>query len=59
VLGMDEEHYFQEDLENLIKKENIVDTLTKEIVGAFNNDTSKSQAVKEKERVEREAEGAR
>ncbi len=41
------------------KKENIVDSLTKEIVGAYNNDAGKSQAVKEKERIEREAEGAR
>lgn len=41
------------------KKESIVDALTKEIVGAYNNDASKSQAIKEKERIEREAEGAR
>jgi small subunit ribosomal protein S7 len=41
------------------KKDNIVDTLTNEIVGAYANDPSKSEAVKEKERVERESEGAR
>jgi len=41
------------------KKENIVDTLFNEIVGAYANDPSKSEAVKEKERVERESEGAR
>jgi len=41
------------------KKQNIVDTLTAEIVGAYNNDAGKSEAVKEKERIEREAEGAR
>jgi small subunit ribosomal protein S7 len=41
------------------KKQNIVDALTTEIIGAYNNDASKSEAVKEKERIEREAEGAR
>jgi small subunit ribosomal protein S7 len=41
------------------KKENIVDTLTTEIVAAYNNDASKSEAIKERERVERESEGAR
>ncbi len=41
------------------KKGNMVDTLTNEIIGAFNNDGSKSEAIKERERVEREAEGAR
>lgn len=41
------------------KKENMVDTLTAEIVAAYNNDASKSEAIKEKERIEREAEGAR
>jgi small subunit ribosomal protein S7 len=41
------------------KKENMVDTLTNEIIGALNNDGSKSEAIKERERVEREAEGAR
>jgi len=41
------------------KKENVVDTLTAEIVAAYNNDASKSEAIKERERVERESEGAR
>lgn len=41
------------------KKQTIVDALTAEIIGAYSNDASKSEAVKERERVEREAEGAR
>ncbi|MEM5829162.1 MAG: 30S ribosomal protein S7 [Candidatus Aenigmatarchaeota archaeon] len=41
------------------KKENMVDALVNEIVAAYNNDASKSEAIKEKERIEREAEGAR
>jgi len=41
------------------KKENMVGTLTNEIIAAYNNDGSKSEAIKEKERVERESEGAR
>jgi small subunit ribosomal protein S7 len=41
------------------KKENMVDALTSEIIAAYNNDASKSEAIKEKERIEREAEGAR
>lgn len=41
------------------KKETIVDTLTSEIIGAYNNDAQKSESVKEKERLERESEGAR
>ena len=41
------------------KKETIVDALTVEIVAASNNDASKSEAIKEKERLEREAEGSR
>ncbi len=41
------------------KKENIVDALTNEIIAAYNNDRSKSDSIKEKERSEREAEGAR
>jgi small subunit ribosomal protein S7 len=40
-------------------KENMVDTLTSEILGAYANDSSKSEAIKEKDRIEREAEGAR
>jgi small subunit ribosomal protein S7 len=41
------------------KKENMVDALTNEIIAAYNNDDSKSEAVKEKNRIEKEAEGAR
>jgi small subunit ribosomal protein S7 len=41
------------------KKENIVDALTNEIIAAHNNDASKSEGIKEKERTEKEAEGAR
>lgn len=41
------------------KKISIVDALVEEILGAYNNDPSRSEAIKEKERVEREAEGAR
>jgi len=41
------------------KKERIVDALVNEILGAYNNDPSKSDAIREKERIEREAEGAR
>lgn len=41
------------------KKETMADSLTAEIVAAYNNDASKSEAIKEKERIEREAEGAR
>lgn len=41
------------------KKETMVDALTNEIIAASNNDASKSEAIKERERVEREAEGAR
>lgn len=41
------------------KKETMVDALTNEIIGAYNNDASKSEAIKEKDRIEREAEGAR
>ena len=41
------------------KKENIVDTLTNEIIAAYNNDSTKSEAVKERERIEKESEGAR
>jgi small subunit ribosomal protein S7 len=41
------------------KKDTMVDALITEIVGAFNNDAQKSEAIKEKERHEREAEGAR
>jgi len=41
------------------KRESMAEALAKEIIGAYNNDSSKSEAIKEKERVEREAEGAR
>jgi len=41
------------------KKDTMVDTLVSEIVGAYNNDAQKSEAIKERERHEREAEGAR
>lgn len=41
------------------KKETIVDSLTNEIIAASNNDASKSEAIREKERIERESEGAR
>ena len=41
------------------KKENIVNTLANEIIGAYKNDKSRSEAIAEKERIEKEAEGAR
>jgi small subunit ribosomal protein S7 len=41
------------------KKETMVDSLANEILAAYNKDTSKSDAIKEKERIERESEGAR
>lgn len=41
------------------KKEDMADALVTEIVGAYNNDGSKSEAIKERERIEREAEGSR
>jgi len=41
------------------KKDTIVDSLTNEIIGAYNNDASKSDAIREKERIERESESAR
>lgn len=41
------------------KKDTIVDSLTNEIISAYNNDKSKSDAISEKERIERESEGAR
>jgi len=41
------------------KKESMVDALVNEIIGAYNNDRSKSEAIAEKERIEREAEEAR
>ena len=41
------------------KKANMSETLAGELIAAADNDSSKSESVKEKERVEREAEGAR
>jgi len=41
------------------KKISIVNALAEEVLGAYNNDPSKSEAIKERERIEREAEGAR
>lgn len=41
------------------KKLSMVDALVDEIVGAYNNDASKSLAIKEKERIEKEAEASR
>lgn len=41
------------------KKEDMVGALTAELIAAYNNDASKSEAIKEKERIERESEGAR
>ncbi len=41
------------------KKENITDALANEIIAAYNNDKGKSDAVNEKERIERESESAR
>jgi len=41
------------------KKDRMIDALTTEILGAYANDPNKSEAIKEKDRLEREAEGAR
>lgn len=41
------------------KKETMVDALTNEIIATYNNDNQKSDAIKERERLEKEAEGAR
>jgi small subunit ribosomal protein S7 len=41
------------------KKASMAETLADELIAASDNDASKSEAVKEKERIEREAEGAR
>jgi small subunit ribosomal protein S7 len=41
------------------KKENIVGALVNEIMGAYNNDKSKSDAIAERERIEKESESAR
>ena len=41
------------------KKESMVGALANEIIATYTNDNQKSDAIKEKERVEKEAEGAR
>lgn len=41
------------------KKETMTDALAEEITAAYNNDATKSDAIKERERIERESEGAR
>ncbi|MGC9058856.1 MAG: 30S ribosomal protein S7 [Candidatus Aenigmatarchaeota archaeon] len=41
------------------KKTNMVDALVEEILGAYENNPSKSEAIREKERIEKEAEGSR
>jgi small subunit ribosomal protein S7 len=41
------------------KKETMEDALAEEIIAAYNNDATKSEAIKERERIERESEGAR
>lgn len=41
------------------KKESMSEALANEILGAYNGDASKSEAIKEKYRIEKEAEGAR
>jgi len=41
------------------KKESMAGALASEIIGAYSNDGSKSEAIKERERIERESEGAR
>jgi len=41
------------------KKTSIAETLADEILAAYKNDATKSEAIREKERIEREASGAR
>jgi small subunit ribosomal protein S7 len=41
------------------KKTTIVDALVEEIIGAYQNDQNKSEAIREKFRIEKEAEGSR
>ena len=41
------------------KKDDMVTALVNEIIAAYNNDASKSEAIKDRQRSEREAEGAR
>lgn len=40
-------------------KKNMAEALAEEIIGAYHNDPSKSEAIREKERIEKEAEAAR
>lgn len=41
------------------KKDSIIDTLTNELIGAYLNDKTKSESVSERDRTEKESEGAR
>ncbi|MEM7826191.1 MAG: 30S ribosomal protein S7 [Candidatus Aenigmatarchaeota archaeon] len=41
------------------KKISMAEALAEEIIAAYNNDATKSEAIRERERIEREAEGAR
>jgi len=41
------------------KKANMAQALADELIAAYNNDASKSEAIREKERIEKEAEAAR
>jgi small subunit ribosomal protein S7 len=41
------------------KKEEMENALANEIIAAYNNDATKSDAIKERERIEKESEGAR
>ncbi len=41
------------------KRLTMAEALAEEIIGAYRNDASKSEAIREKERIEKEAEGAR
>lgn len=41
------------------KKDDMVTTLVNEIIAAYNNDASKSEAIKDRQRSEKESEGAR
>lgn len=41
------------------RKISMAEALAEEIIGAYNNDPNKSEAIRERERIEREAEGAR
>jgi len=41
------------------KKDSMIDALSNEIIAAYNNEASKSDSIKERDRIEKEAEGAR